>query len=723
MARKMVLLLLNEAMQRNRRITFTSFDRIFPNQDLMPNGGFGNLIALPIQYDAINNGKNSLFINEEGNVINKQFHYLKSISKITTTILGKMINNSSDVLKEIMKDDLDLSVGSDEVKIIESSILHIYKLNLKASVIQSIRKAATIWNNQYFLFQRMHRPIFTKNTPMTLSEYEETDTHINIPRGLKSILQKNFSDSIILKDETIEGTDIDVTFNGQLYSYQKKVVEKVLNKDMGIVIAPTGSGKTVIALNIIASIHKSTLIILNNRELLKQWKERISQFLEYPKTSKSKKDIYIGEFSGSKKRMNGNIDIALVKSLANIEETEVFDKYGLVIIDECHHAANATYRQVLKKIKAKKIYSITATLQRADGQDKIVNMYLGEVIAKVSNDDIEEYRNYQQILVPKFTTFSMLEDTDNFISILEELVNNQKRNLQIANDVIKEFKSNRNCIILSERIQHLDSLYEYLKEVDEHVYVISGETKNKDKIDIIDYLKNTTNTFILIASSKLLGEGFDMPSLETMFMATPFAWKGRTSQYSGRLHRSSEGKTVVKVYDYVDQNIEMLSNMYRKRLVVYKKEGYEIQLKDKKLGMENHLYDNSAYQKQVSIDMLNSDKEILICSDSLSLSIIKRKYTFLKEIVYAGVTLHVCIYEKAKYDIHCIRYLEGLGVNIQMIKIRSNYIIIDKKIMWLPRYGYLFKDGNTNTACRLKDNEDIDEIYLDIKNHIIKDNS
>jgi len=719
-ARKMVLFFLNEAMKINRRITFKSFDRIFPNQDLMPEGGFGNLIALPFQYNAIQEGSNTLFIDEEGEVITKQFHYLNTITKITFDRLEELLNKNiePDILNEPIIENIDKNIS--EMQIVEDSMLHIYKLNLNARTIHSIRKSATIWNNQYFLFQRMHKPIFSKNTPMTLSEYEETDTYINVPRGLKLEIEKSFLNTIKLKENTILGNVIDVGFKGKLYSYQEKVINKALKRDMGIIIAPTGSGKTVMALYMIAKMQRSTLIVLENKQLLRQWIDRINQFLEYP-VAKLKRDNYIGEFSGSKKKLKGNIDVALIQSLANIEDVAVFDNYGVVIIDECHHSANATYRYVLKQLKAKNIYSFTATPQRADGQDKIINMYLGDIIAKVDNKDIEQYRNYQQLLIPRFTTFSTFDDTSSFIMILDMLIKNEKRNRQITKDVIKEFRNSKNCIILSERIEHLNILYQNLKYVDQNIYILSGKTKKKDKNNIIEKLKlSTKENYILIASSKLLGEGFDLPNLEVMFMATPFAWKGRTKQYAGRLHRSNEGKTIVKVYDYIDQNIEILNKMYRKRLVVYKKEGYDIQIDNQEMVIDKHLYDNNTYQKQISIDMLNSKQEILICCDKVSISVIKKKYKFLQEVIYSGVSLYIFIYDKGEYNQDCINYLEGLGAKVQLMKIRSKCIIIDKSIIWIPTEGYLSTEGKNNSACRLNSIKDTEEIYLDIKENSIK---
>ena len=469
------------------------------------------------------------------------------------------------------------------------------------------------------------------------------------------------------------------------------------------------------ALAMIAKYKVSTLIILPGKELLKQWKRQIDIFIKYPQ-AKLKRDHYIGEYTGNKKKLTGNIDIATIQSLVNIEDFNILQKYGLVIIDECHHCASNTYRTVLKRLNAKRIYGFTATPERQDGLEEITYMYLGKIVAKVNEKDIAKYRDYEQVLIPRFTTFTMLEEKSNFMEIVNILIKNEKRNHLIIMDVIKEFKEKRNIIILSDRVEHLEYLYEQLRYVDEHVYLYLGKTNKKDKANILEELRYTNDfNYIILASAKLIGEGFDLPSLETMFMATPFSWKGRTKQYSGRLHRQNDGKELVRVYDYVDQKVGRLAKIFNIRLKTYLKEGYKILENEELLSLNRYLYSN--YIKALESDMLNAREEIIIYSSKLTLSLIKKSYQFIQSLIYDGINVIVIIKSQVLKNTDETAYLERLGVKLIYSEAQINNIIIDNKILWIPNYGYYEKQKNVN-ALRIEDVDVIEEIISMIKDNV-----
>ena len=727
-ARKLGFFLLNEAMKVNKDLSYSSFDRMFPNQDTLPIGGFGNLIVLPLQYDAINN-INTLFIDENGMVIKRknysladsQFAYLASIRKMDIVDVDKIIQISNEaILSYGISETMDAKINK-EIKVIENTMLKIYRLDLNAITLNIIKKLATVWNPEYFKLQKMHRPIYYKETPAVLSEFEVSDEYIYIPRGLKEKMIKTFNQRLIIHEYTNIGNEIDVSFKGELFDYQNKAVQELTKHNIGILESPTGSGKTVMALSIIAKYKISTLIVLPSKELLKQWKCQIDNFLEYPKT-KLKKEHYIGEYTGNKKRLKGKIDVATIQSLININEISKLQQYGLVIIDECHHVASNTYRTLIKNINAKRIYGFTATPQRQDGQELITNMYLGEIVFKIDEKDIVEYRNYDQVLIPRFTSVCLIEEDRDFNKIIDILCKNQKRNHLIINDVIKEFKENRNIIILSDRIEHLKYLYEQLIHVDENVYLYLGETKKRDKEKILEHLKYANNfNYILLASCKLIGEGFDLPNLETMFMATPFSWKGRTKQYSGRLHRTSEGKELVRVYDYVDHNILMLNKMFNKRLKIYLHEGYKLLENDHVTVLERYFYSNTKYYEVLRLDMLNAKKEIIIFSSKIKISRIKQIYNFIQELLYSGINIVIIVKKVNEMD-DVLNYLNSLGVKIIFSEINIDNLIIDNRILWLPNTSYLEKQSLNSTAIRLDSVEIIEEIINDV-NKLMRYNS
>lgn len=713
-ARKLGFFLLDEAMKINKRISFNSFDRLFPNQDTMPIGGFGNLIALPMQYDAINNNKNTLFIDEDGKLVSNQFIHLANIKKTSLLKVEEICQkNTERVFNNKISEEAAVKFNN-EIKVVEESMLKIYRLNLNALTLNTIKKTASIWNQEYFLFQNMHRPIYHKTTPAILSEYEVLDEYLYLPRGLKKKLLKIFDDRLQIEENTELGHKIEVEFKGKLVEYQEKIIDELDKYDLGVVEAPTGSGKTIMALAMIAKYKVSTLIILPGKELLKQWKRQIDIFIKYPQ-AKLKRDHYIGEYTGSKKKLMENIDIATIQSLVNIEDFNILQKYGLVIIDECHHCASNTYRTVLKRLNAKRIYGFTATPERQDGLEEITYMYLGKIVAKVNEKDIAKYRDYEQVLIPRFTTFTMLEEKSNFVEIVNILIKNEKRNHLIIMDVIKEFREKRNIIILSDRIEHLEYLYDQLRNVDEHVYLYLGKTNKKDKANILEELRYTNDfNYIILASSKLIGEGFDLPSLETMFVTTPFSWKGRTKQYSGRLHRQNEGKELVRIYDYVDQKVGRLAKIFNTRLKTYLSEGYKI-LESKELSSLNrYLY--SSYIKALELDMLNAKEEIIIYSSKLTFSLIKKSYQFIQSLIYDGINVIVIIKSQVSKNTDETAYLEGLGVKLIYSEAQINNIIIDNKILWIPNYGYYEKQKNVN-ALRIEDVNVIEEIISMIKDN------
>ena len=701
-ARKLGFFLLNEAMKVNKHLSFKSFDRLFPNQDTMPNGGFGNLIALPLQFDSINDSKNTLFINEDGRLISNQFMHLSNIKKVNPLKIEEICQNSDDnILKKQNSDELAVKFN-DEIKVIERTMLKIYRPNLNAVTLNQIKKIASIWNKEYFRKQINHIPIYHKTTPAILSEYEVLDEYIYLPRGLKKKLIDTFKEKLVIEEKVESGHKIEVTFNGELFDYQKKIIDKIDGDNMGIIVAPTGSGKTIMALSLLAKYNVSTLIILPGSELLKQWKEQIDKFLTYP-LAKLKKDHYIGEYTGNKKKLKGNIDIATVQSLANIENISVLQQYGLIIIDECHHCASMSYRTVLKKLNAQRIYGFTATFKRQDGLEEITNMYLGKIIAEVNKKEIADYRDYDQVLIPRFTTFTLLEDTGDFVKIVDVLIKNEKRNHLIITDVINEFNEKRNIIVISDRVDHLENMSEQLRHVDEHVYLYLGKTKKKKKVDLLKTLRDANDfNYIILATSKLIGEGFDLPSLETLFVTTPFSWQGRTKQYSGRLHRQNVGKEVVRVYDYVDQNVGTLVNMFNKRIKVYLSEGYHILENDQLAPLKQYLYSGDDYLKGIELDMLNAKEKIIIFSEKITLSLIKRSYQFIQSLITEGKIVYVVVNTQTAKQKENILYLNGLGVKLIQADVRLNNIIVDDKIIWITNCGYFEKQKNIN-AIRIED--------------------
>lgn len=383
-ARKLGSLLIQEAMEGNKNLNFNSFDRMFPNQDYLPQGGFGNLIALPLRHDAYLKG-NSSFINDLQQVIDHPIEYLASLPKLTEQQLDRILNSyyKNDYFFDQQQMGLSLDTNmkySKQMYGLENTMLCIEKKNLNLYTLSVLKRLGSMYNPEYFLKQKLKKPIYRETTPRVLSYYEEDDRYLYLPRGQKYKLQEIFPEAEIqLEAQVTNGQVIDIAFTGELWQNQQEAVNTLMQYDMGIMKAVPGFGKTVMALYMIGQRTVSTLVIVPNKEIQKQWEQRIHEFLTIP-PCKSKRDSYIGIYNGSKKKLRGHIDIAVAASLANLENIAVtLKEYGMIIVDECHHAASDTFTRVLRNVNAKYIYGFSATPKRKDGLEKIMHMFCGPI--------------------------------------------------------------------------------------------------------------------------------------------------------------------------------------------------------------------------------------------------------------------------------------------------------------------------------------------------------
>jgi superfamily II DNA or RNA helicase len=349
-------------------------------------------------------------------------------------------------------------------------------------------------------------------------------------------------------------------------------------KDSGIFVAPPGSGKTVIACSLIAERKLPTLILVHRKQLVEQWKDRLTEFLCLDKKA-------IGIFGVDEKKRTGIIDIGMLQTISKMKnENSVIDAYGLVVIDECHHVPAVSFESVLKRISALNFIGLTATPYRKDGHQAIVHMQCGPIVSTMAETPAQIDLIKKAVI--RETNFCLPADATPqpaIHQIWEWLVHDQDRLRLVAMDVIEALKQNRFPLILSDRKDHLDSLYnEICKNTDELItkgYVLTSDTGKRERNKILQEIKDMLATVqcpFLLSTGSLIGEGFDLPELSSLFLAMPLSFKGRLIQYAGRLHRASAGKNEVTIYDYVDRNIALGLAMFRKRLTTYRKMGYTI---------------------------------------------------------------------------------------------------------------------------------------------------
>ena len=715
-ARKFGEFFLSEAMKNNKSLSFTSFDRMFPNQDYIPDEGKGNLIAAPLRYDAFLKG-NSAFINVNQQVIANQIEYLASRPKISLKEMSSIFSRSSIEDYFFDNDQLSLSLTTD-VKYVrkihgsESSSLRFEKEGMNAVTRNILIRCASMYNPKYYELQRLHKPIFINSEfSRILSYYEEDDKYLYLPRGLLPVIQHAMPEAHIqIEDQTFPGMPIDVEFLGTLREDQQDAAKTMLRYDMGILQAVPGFGKTVIGLYIIASLKVNTLILVDSKEIQDQWEQRIEQFLEYP-ASLRKKDRFVCKYNGSSKRLNGHIDIAMVRSLKNHEDlSSLLKDYGLTIIDECHHVACDSFLHVMRHIRSKHIYGLSATPKREDGLFKVITMYCGQIRKQVSERAVKREYSFRQYLIPRYTNCRTLKDRYSYTDMCTELMNDQVRNYMIVKDVLHEYHEHSNIILLTERIEHLTILFKMLETACNDVYMLSGAAGRYERKATLEEIKISTHQYILLATSKLLGEGFDLPSLNCLFLVLPISSKTRITQYTGRIHRTSEEKDLVKVYDYVDTQIPMAQSMYYKRLKQYQMEGYYVYTEHEEAIVDQILYNKDNYEDVLIQDIKNARTEITIFAVKVQLSKAKKYQSLLLKAAQNGVSVHFILNTEKQIDEQAKAYLEGTGAHIIFAQHGKHFIVIDRAIVWncsfdlfnnVPSEGFATRDTNNRTASEV----------------------
>ncbi|MDP2174059.1 MAG: DEAD/DEAH box helicase family protein [Candidatus Cloacimonadaceae bacterium] len=590
-ARKFGTALLTATMERRHQIGLDSYDRIFPNQDTMPKGGFGNLIALPLQKQAREHG-NSMFVDESLKPLEDQWKHLAHIEKLTQQRLSDLLKalsaNHSPIGKLVASTEEELppwekappdrdgyGVLPSQVKIVFSNMVYIEKESLPPKLLNRIIRLAAFQNPEFYRAQAMRMPIY--NIPRIISLSSESDKYLAVPRGCKEDLTKLFDQLHIeplIKDQRNAGTKLEVHFMGKLSPEQVLAGKTLLEHESGILSATTAFGKTVVAIWMIAQRQTSTLIVVHRRQLMQQWIERLKCFLA---------DAEVGEIGGGKEKRTMKIDVAIIQSLYHERKVkEYVQDYGMVIVDECHHISAFSFEQVLKEAQAKYVYGFTATPIRKDGQHPIVTMQCGPIRYRVDSKSQLAFRAFSHKVIVRYTNFKM---PDHLISadpkitdIYQALVDDRARNDLILDDIITAIVARRSPLILTERTAHVEFFAEKLAGFSKHVISLRGGMGRKQLRVVMDKIHSIPDCEerVIIATGKYIGEGFDDSRLDTLFLTMPISWKGTLQQYAGRLHRTHDNKTEVIIYDYVDREEPVLAAMYRKRIKGYAGMGYKI---------------------------------------------------------------------------------------------------------------------------------------------------
>jgi len=571
----------------------------------------------------------------------------------------------------------------------------------------------------------------TYGTPRVTVLHEEGIESILLPRGIETKLISLLEQAHInymISDYRYEGNALKIEFSGQLTDHQNEAFCERNQYNDGVLSATTGFGKTVIGARLIAEKKCPTLILVHTKELANQWKERLEQFLQINEVveKRRKNTSIIGQLGGGKNTINGIVDIAIMQSMfeQNKSVKKLINQYGLVIVDECHHISATNFSRIMNASDAKYVYGLTATPIRKDGHHPIIFMHCGPIRYRVDAKHEASRRGFKHLVVPRFTSarMPMYKKQDEWLitEVYQHICESNYRNELIVSDVIDAINAGRNPLVLTERTSHIEHLVKLMEGKDFQAIVLSGALKTSERKESLRRIKELSNKdrFVIVATGKLIGEGFDEARLDTLFMAMPIAWKGSIAQYAGRLHRSFDGKEEVLIYDYVDVHIPVLERMYHKRLTAYRSVGYCIKSSDKELETGSSIYDKANYFEHVIQDIKSAYKNILMSSPFLH----KKKIEEIKEILIekyrSGTRITLCIKSLDEYkDQHkgyiseFISDIQSQGINvIQLSNNNNRFMIVDNFIVWYGGIDILGGSLDENSLIRIQNEELANEL-------------
>lgn len=593
LARRLGTAIISKTMTRHCQLGVKSYDRLFPNQDTMPQGGFGNLIALPLQKEAMRAG-NSAFIDEKGTPYQDQWSHLAATKKLsrgeTEALVGELEKSGGRIQARwsqlddedapwarppsgVRRFNVDTANLPATLGAVLSNRIFIKADQLPSALINQLKHLAAFHNPDFYKKQKQR--FSTHATPRIICCAELDSGWLSLPRGcLQEVTQTllDYGIQLRLDDKRFPGKRLGQNFLGALNPLQQAALKDILAADFGILSAPPGTGKTVIAIAAMARRGINTLILVHRKPLMEQWRLQLSALLGIDKKE-------IGLIGGGKNKPTANIDIAMVTSLDH--DQGVDDRvagYGFVIMDECHHVAAVSFEKVLSQAKAKYVLGLTATPYRRDGHQPIIHMQCGPIVHHIKEKDSIACAPNSKVIARHTGFTSAWDENSKIYELWPKVTADEARNALILKDIVGVLAAGRFPLILTERREHLAIFEALLKDKIDHLAVLYGGMRQKRRREVFHELKNFPDNGrkAILATGSYIGEGFDEPRLDTLFLTMPASFKGRMVQYAGRLHRRHSEKTNVVIYDYVDTGVPVLANMHKKRLKTYKMLGYTV---------------------------------------------------------------------------------------------------------------------------------------------------
>jgi superfamily II DNA or RNA helicase len=596
LARQLGTIIVARALAARHVMSLDTYDRFFPNQDFLPKGGFGNLIALPLQRLPREKG-NTVFLKDDLSPQEDQWAALAASRRLSGDDLRHVLARqlSGNTFSSLRFEDESVASAEraidsgnhkvvpgchpGQIEIENGAQLSVKTADLPAAVFSAFKRTAVFANPKFFELERMR--FSTWKTPRFIFCGEVQPDRLILPRGsLDTCLEiaRTAGSSVVVKDVRPQSPKLKAEFVGELSAEQKKAVSALSKHEIGVLVAPPGAGKTVMGCALIAKRKTSTLVLVHRTPLMEQWRARLSEFLGV--TPKS-----IGTFGGAKKKQTGQIDVGMLPTFAKLENPEeALAGYGQVIIDECHHVPAVSFEAVLKKCPSRYVLGLTATPYRKDGHQAIIHMQCGPVRYEMA--EVDGPRLDKRVIVRE-TQFRMPDDSGPqppIHLVWENLVSDPGRLALVASDLKATLQGGRFPLVISERKEHLAQLGRVFDELlgmpEAKGHTLVGGMGKKARAAILQEIEvsrsNGGKPYVL-ATGSFIGEGFDFPALDTLIIAMPVSFKGKLIQYAGRLHRASPGKIDALIYDYLDGSSALTVSMFRKRLTAYNKMGYQVE--------------------------------------------------------------------------------------------------------------------------------------------------
>jgi len=576
-ARRIGFHVLREAMAGRAEIDLTSYDRLFPSQDFLPKGSFGNLIALPLQGDCRRRGTTVFVDPTTLEPHADQWAFLSSLDRMSAEAVDSLASNIKDIgvgpgaaTYRAPRSSRTEAKPPPTIIATEGAMLAVDRVGLPPSLIASLKHLASLHNPKFYENERLR--FSNHDTPRFVRCYRESMGELLLPRGLREqvgALVLAAGSELEIRDACPTPGPVGFELSAVLSSSQQSAFDELSRHELGVFVAPPGTGKTVLACALIAHFDRPTLVIVDRKPLVQQWRDRLSTHLGLPSTR-------IGQLGAPRDRQFGAVDVAMVQSLARREDLEMLTAgYGFVVVDECHHVPAVTFERCVRQIPVRRWLGLTATPYRRDGLQGMITMYCGPIrhdATRQSRDDdtllelIVHSTNHDSAVVAE------LAIQDVFRGVVEDAV----RTTQICADVMEALQRGRNCLVLTQWTVHLESIVECLEKGGSDCLVLRGGMGKKARADVLHQLDDARpgSGLVVVATGSYLGEGFDCPPLDSLFLAFPLAFKGRLVQYIGRVMRPLEGKTSVEVHDYLDAAVPVLARMHAKRASVFLNLGF-----------------------------------------------------------------------------------------------------------------------------------------------------